>query len=106
MGEIDKKRDKERNVIKLMISVYCRGHKHKKSDNSVLCDECNELLVYAYNKIDKCPFMKTKSFCSNCKIHCYSKDKREEIKKVMRYSGPRMIFHHPLLLILHFIKSK
>ena len=36
--------------------------------------------------------METKTFCSNCRAHCYRLEMREEIRKVMRFSGPRMIF--------------
>lgn len=35
--------------------------------------------------IEKRPFMETKTFCSQCKVHCYKKDKREQIRKVMRF---------------------
>ncbi len=28
-------------------------------------------------------------FCSNCRVHCYSPDMRQQIKKVMRFSGPQ-----------------
>jgi hypothetical protein len=28
---------------------------------------------------------------------------REQVKKVMRYSGPRMILHHPALAMHHAI---
>jgi hypothetical protein len=28
---------------------------------------------------------------------------REQIRRVMRYSGPRMIIHHPVLAIWHYI---
>ena len=61
-------------------------------------------VVYAMDKINKCPMMKTKTFCSQCKIHCYQKEKQQQIKKVMRYSGPRMIFYHPILAIKHALK--
>jgi len=27
---------------------------------------------------------------------------REKIKSVMRYAGPRMIYHHPVLSAFHF----
>ena len=42
-----------------------------------------------------------KTFCSACKIHCYRNDMAEKIRKVMRYSGPRIIFHHPILATTH-----
>ena len=31
---------------------------------------------------------------------------RARIRSVMRYSGPRMLFHHPLLAIAHVIETK
>lgn len=52
------------------------------------------------------PFMETKTFCSNCKVHCYKPEMREKIREVMRYSGPRMIFHHPAAAIRHVILTK
>lgn len=30
--------------------------------------------AYARLRSDKCPFMETKTFCSNCKVHCYKED--------------------------------
>lgn len=44
----------------------------------------------------KCPFMETKIFCSNCRVHCYKLKMRERIRVVMRFSRPRMFFHHPI----------
>jgi hypothetical protein len=31
---------------------------------------------------------------------------REKIREVMRFSGPRMIFYHPITAIRHVIESK
>lgn len=55
---------------------------------------------------DKCPFMETKTFCSNCRVHCYKPEMREKIREVMRFSGPRMIFYHLVMAIRHVIESK
>ena len=92
---IEKKREREIEIVKLMIHLYCRHHDD--------IDEA-ELVDYATQKIQKCPMMETKTFCSQCKIHCYQKDMQEKIKKVMRYSGPRMIFYHPILAMKHTLK--
>lgn len=89
------KREKEKQTIEFMISLYERNHK----------EDCSELLEYALLRIDKCPFMSEKTFCSSCKVHCYQKQYREQMKKVMRYSGPRMLLHHPILTITHGIDS-
>ena len=40
---------------------------------------------------------------NNCPIHCYKPDRREQVKSVMKYSGPRMIFKHPIFAIRHII---
>jgi hypothetical protein len=49
--------------------------------------------------------MESKTFCSNCKVHCYKPEMREKIREVMRFSGPRMILHHPITSIRHVIES-
>ena len=50
-------------------------------------------------------FMETKTFCSNCRVHCYKPQMREEIRNVMRFAGPRMLFYHPIMAIRHVITS-
>lgn len=50
--------------------------------------------------------METKTFCSNCKVHCYRPEMREKIRVVMRYSGPRMLFCHPILALRHVAESR
>lgn len=35
-----------------------------------------------------------------------TKREREKIRAVMRFSGPRMIFHHPVAAIRHVIETK
>ena len=97
------KREREKKIVSQMIALYCRkkhGGKHK------LCAECAKLEDYARIRSDKCPYMETKTFCSNCKVHCYKPDMREKIRGVMRYSGPRMIFSHPITAVRHVIESK
>ena len=101
--DINKRRNHEKYIIEKMIKIYCHGNKHTSNG---LCIDCQNLLEYASLRIDKCPFMHNKTFCSSCKVHCYKTDMRQNIKMVMRYAGPRMIFHHPILLIKHIIEEK
>ena len=100
--DIKPKREREKETVSLMIRLYCR----KKHGGIDLCPDCAALEAYARQRSDKCPFMETKTFCSNCKVHCYKKDMREKIREVMRFSGPRMIFYHPVMAIRHVIESK
>lgn len=99
---IEDKRNEELKVVGLMIDVYCRSHHHTKKR----CKSCEDLYLYAKKRVELCPFIETKTFCSNCKVHCYQKEYREKIKEVMRFSGPRMLFYHPILAIKHVILSK
>ena len=111
VNQIQDKREREKEMVSDMILLYCQKQHSsirkasglKKTD---LCPECTELEDYARMRSDKCPFMETKTFCSNCKVHCYKKDMRERIRLVMRFSGPRMIFYHPVMAIRHLILSK
>ncbi len=100
--DLEAKRQREKETVSLMISLYCR----KKHGGRELCPECAALDAYAKKRSDHCPFMETKTFCSNCKVHCYKPEMRQKIREVMRFSGPRMIFHHPIMAIRHVIESK
>ena len=101
--KIESKREREKRTVSLMIRIYC---KKKHGTRKGLCPECEALDAYARMRSDKCPFMETKTFCSNCKVHCYKVDMREKIRAVMRFSGPRMILSHPIMAIRHVIESK
>lgn len=99
MRNVEDKRQKEKMVLRKMIGIYCNGkHKTKKGE---LCEDCKKINDYAQTRTDKCPFMENKTFCSNCKVHCYNPEMRMKIKEIMRYSGPRMIFYNPILAISH-----
>lgn len=74
--DINKKREQEKKMVTQMIQVYCRGKHHTKGK---MCSECQVLSDYANMRSDKCPFMETKTFCSNCKVHCYKPEMREKI---------------------------
>lgn len=100
--DIQAKREREKEVVSLMISLYCR----KNHGGKTLCPDCAELERYARTRSDRCPFMETKTFCANCKVHCYKPEMREKIREVMRFSGPRMLLYHPVMAIRHGIESR
>ena len=101
---LDKKRADEKLLVSEMIALYCR--KQHGSAKGTLCPDCQQLHDYALSRIEKCPFMETKTFCSACKVHCYQPAMRGKIRDVMRFSGPRMIFRHPVTAICHVIETK
>lgn len=91
----------EKMVVSKMIGIYCRSH--HSTEKSMLCDECSALLDYAFARLDRCPKGNFKSSCRKCEIHCYSPARREAICRVMRYSGPRMLFYYPLTALRHLL---
>lgn len=97
------KREKEKELVSQMIALYC---KKKHGGSHGLCKDCAALDDYARARSERCPFMETKTFCSNCKVHCYQPAMRDKIRDVMRFSGPRMIFHHPSTAISHVLETK
>lgn len=100
--QLNEKRNQEKETIRFMITVYCKkNHKYKQG----MCKECQELYEYACKRIDVCPFMETKTFCSSCKVHCYGKEQRDKIREVMRFSGPRMLFYNPTMAIRHMMNT-
>ena len=103
MSAVETKRQREKKTVALMIKLYCRKKHGTKNE---LCPDCKALSEYAAMRSDKCPFMESKTFCSNCKAHCYKPEMREKIREVMRYSGPRMIMYHPVMAVRHVIESK
>ena len=92
--------EKEKAVVQKMILLYCRLN----HNNKALCADCKELLLYASQKLDKCPLKQNKPSCKKCPIHCYSSDKKEKIKEVMRFSGPRILMYHPRAFLMHLLK--
>ena len=100
--QVNEKRQREQQLLGEMIALYCK----KNHSAGGLCAQCASLKEYALLRSEKCPYMQTKVFCTNCKTHCYKPQMREKIRAVMCYSGPRLLFTHPILLLKHMYYSK
>ena len=87
----------EKIPIEKMVRLYCRKH-HGSTE---LCDACKSLMTYSLERVEQCPLWPEKPTCADCSIHCFSNEKRDAIRQVMAYSGPRMLFSSPLLTIRH-----
>ncbi|MBK5722843.1 nitrous oxide-stimulated promoter family protein [Dysgonomonas sp. Marseille-P4677] len=92
----------EKKTVEKMIQIYCAA-KHNTSGN--LCSDCYNLNLYARKRLEKCKFGEDKPNCQDCPIHCYQPEMKIKIQEVMRYSGPRILFKHPLLALNHMIKG-
>lgn len=91
---------REKKTIKVIVELYCR-HNHESDEG--LCEGCRDLLAYSNDRLDECPLASNKPTCLDCTIHCYERSKKEEVRAVMRYSGPRMLLRHPILAIHHLM---
>lgn len=91
---------RERDTIAAMIGIYCREQHGGRRE---LCDECGAVLAYAGQRLDKCLFPDSKPTCATCPVHCYKPEMRERVKQIMRFAGPRMIYHHPYLALRHIL---
>ncbi|MBD3421802.1 MAG: nitrous oxide-stimulated promoter family protein [Chitinivibrionales bacterium] len=100
MNEITGRLKREARTIGIMMQMYCTAcHNSPK----ILCEQCRELYGYAMLRLAKCPFGYEKPICASCTIHCYATSRREQIRRVMRYSGPRLMKSHPRLALMHLV---
>jgi hypothetical protein len=99
----DKRMERERKTVEAMVHLFCIGH---HGDRTGSCNECSDLYEYALSRLKMCPFQSEKPTCARCSVHCYRPDRREQIRAVMRYSGPRMLIHHPLLAMHHMLLGR
>ncbi len=97
---------REARTFEAMIRLYCRDQHRSAEARAGLCPECHELLDYARQRLDKCPFGEAKTTCANCRIHCYKPAMRERVRVVMRYAGPRMLYRHPVLAVRHLLDGR
>ncbi len=91
--------EREKLTLERMIRLYCRV----REGNETLCPGCEELLTYALSRLDRCPHAECKPTCKDCTTHCYRQDMRLRIKRVMRFSGPRLIWYYPGAAIRHML---
>ncbi len=87
-----------------MARIYCRGHRHTQGKDGV-CDECRKVVEYSFERTRACPH-EHKGTCDTCTIHCYKPEMRAAIRAIMAYSGPRMMFHHPIMAVEHLAKKR
>lgn len=85
-----------------MIGDHCRA----RHGGGSLCADCRELDAYARERLEKCPFGEGKTTCAKCPVHCYRLGMRARIRTVMRYAGPRMLLHHPVMAIRHLMDGR
>ena len=93
----------EHRTMEAMLRIWCRAEGHDCAPRARLCPECREFLAYAERRLAKCPYGEAKPTCATCPVHCYKADPREHARVVMRFAGPRMVWRHPWLSLMHLV---
>ncbi len=102
MSDKHPRMNRENKTIAVMIALYCQD----RHGTAELCPGCRLLLDYARERLEKCPFQEGKTTCARCPVHCYKPAMRERVRAVMRYSGPRMTYRHPVMAIQHLLDGR
>lgn len=91
--------NREIRTIRVMFELFCGQH-HGAAG---LCPECQANLDYSLKRTLLCPFGEEKGPCRDCSIHCYRQPWKDDVRRVMVWAGPRMLFRHPWLAIAHLL---
>ena len=109
---------REERTISAMMVLYCRDHhgdgpsvpgdvaEQSFGRHEQLCEDCAALLAYARRRLAACRYGSDKPTCAKCPTHCYKPAMREQVREVMRYSGPRMLRRHPVLAVVHLLDRR
>lgn len=104
-----KRRAREKRTVSQMVALYCADNHEAASRTKTaycgehVCADCAAIEAYALLRTERCRRMDVKISCEKCGNHCYPPEKREKIRAIMRYAGPRMLGRHPLAAIRHLI---
>lgn len=120
MNGLTKEQIKDVSILAEFISHYCHAehsidsadgymipeHLQKKGKQAVvICSDCGRLLEHGITKRRCCP-LNPKPTCRKCHIHCYTPEYRDKIRKIMAFSGRKLIMRGRLDYLWHyFIKS-
>ena len=97
MGRIER----EKQTVRKMIKLYC-SHRLKAD---TIPEAYQHLADFACRRLDHCRYGESKSACKDCPTHCYPPTEREQIREVMRWTGPRMILYSPIAAIRHLFNK-
>jgi hypothetical protein len=104
------------------VAIYCKGNHAARvrvalvSDaealgvygrkTPVVCEECAAHLRYAEARRAYCP-RDPKPFCAHCDTHCYRPSEGEWQRQMMRYAGPKSMWHgHAVDGIKHMLEAR
>jgi hypothetical protein len=109
-------------VLGDFVAIYCKGNHAERervaltSDATslgvygrktpVVCEECADHLRYAEARRAYCP-KDPKPFCAHCDTHCYRPAEAEWQRQMMRYAGPKSMWHgHAIDGVKHMLEGR
>ncbi|AGH73862.1 nitrous oxide-stimulated promoter family protein [Edwardsiella piscicida] len=98
-----------KRILREQLTIQCMIRLYQSAAPDALHSEAthfDQLYQYACQRLARCPFGEDKPACKRCPIHCYQPAKREEMKAVMRWAGPRMLWRHPILALRHLLDDR
>ena len=93
---------REAVAIGYMIVIFCTG-RHQPVDK--LCEECRQVLDHVKQAVELCLYKEDKPVCGKCATNCYNPAIKQKLQLIMRYAGPRMMVHHPVLALRHCLDA-
>lgn len=95
--------DREKRTFACMLHIYCHAH---HGTHQQLCAGCYQLQHNANHRLTTCPFGSSKPACGKCPHNCHLPAERSLLREIMKFAGPRMLWRHPLLALLHLWDSR
>ena len=118
LERLSAKKRKDVKVLAGFVRIYCRAQ-HAGAPRKLfeikdarlqaelnyleLCGDCARLLEHGAAKLSLCPY-EPKPSCRKCPTHCYAPGYREQVKKVMRFSGTYLLKRGRLDILLHYLR--
>jgi hypothetical protein len=62
------------------------SHQFEPKEEFLMCKECSQLALYSIQRRSNC-IHNGKISCKNCTIKCFKDEHRNQIRKVMKFSG-------------------
>ena len=79
--------EKDFNILKRFVTAHC--HYQHDTEKEEICAECEELIQYAKEKLENCPY-NPKPKCKDCKTHCYKDIYQKKVREAMSLAGAQI----------------
>lgn len=95
----------DRRTLEAMGLIYCYAHHPEGAKDGIgLCPSCRDAVEAVLRKTSSCPH-EHKINCQDCDIKCQRAGDIEQVRAIMGYAAPRMIYRHPIMTIRYIAKK-